>query len=629
MKKQSYSIAVFSLLLLFCFSFTLFAQSNKVAPPTITKYSTSSNTADVNAFTDVQPQNQMSAEERTLLLQLQQARTNNNVTLAQQLQAQLNRMHGVTPAPVNQSSQIEVHGGLVKQQGPEPDYNVHQINPWSIWSNATATVPAGYPNANRIYVVSTVYGVSAADTLKYYYSDNGGASWTYFYTVYFGNNHDYLSDDMNLVVVNDGTSIWLWTTAALYDFTSARNQTVWIRFNATTGAGLTGSYMAYPGNGAGNNYYNARITTDNSNYTTASYVYFICSFDSLYSGTSHFFRQKYAVCENPFVASPTILYPQANGGGFWWNSSGETASDHLWSDIAYYRDIGGSGLDRVYTVYNYTTLHNIYLAWSDNYGTSNTGSVSITEANVTYGARIAFNGGPTYRSGMVTYTRQFGGTDWDPYYQNTTTGGTTTGAWSGGFIDASTNRARSTDIIALRGANNLFRTAYAQDNPSAPTAYSNNWTGSAWGTIYPVSSIVLDTIYGKPRAGYTTGADNCLTIYSGGPLGVNVYDAILCSGTTGISGNNNGIPKTYALSQNYPNPFNPSTSIKFDIPRSGFVKLIVTDITGRQVASLVNQQLNAGSYDYSFDASNLASGVYFYKISVNDFVEVKKMVLIK
>jgi len=87
------------------------------------------------------------------------------------------------------------------------------------------------------------------------------------------------------------------------------------------------------------------------------------------------------------------------------------------------------------------------------------------------------------------------------------------------------------------------------------------------------------------------------------------------------------VPSNYLLSQNYPNPFNPSTTISFAIPNSEFVTLKVYDVLGREVATLVNENLNAGSYSYNFDASNLTSGVYFYKLQAGRYSETKKMIL--
>ncbi|MCB0722183.1 MAG: aryl-sulfate sulfotransferase [Ignavibacteriae bacterium] len=96
------------------------------------------------------------------------------------------------------------------------------------------------------------------------------------------------------------------------------------------------------------------------------------------------------------------------------------------------------------------------------------------------------------------------------------------------------------------------------------------------------------------------------------------------------TGNNNGlIPESYSLSQNYPNPFNPVTSISYSIPAAGNVTIKVYDVMGREVSSLVNEYKQAGSYNVTFGASNLASGVYIYKIESGNFIESKKMVLMK
>jgi hypothetical protein len=83
------------------------------------------------------------------------------------------------------------------------------------------------------------------------------------------------------------------------------------------------------------------------------------------------------------------------------------------------------------------------------------------------------------------------------------------------------------------------------------------------------------------------------------------------------------------LAQNYPNPFNPATSIKFSLPKQSHVKLVIYDVLGKEIATLVNDELKAGVYNKTFDGSNFASGVYFYRIDAGDFTDVKKMVLVK
>jgi hypothetical protein len=99
--------------------------------------------------------------------------------------------------------------------------------------------------------------------------------------------------------------------------------------------------------------------------------------------------------------------------------------------------------------------------------------------------------------------------------------------------------------------------------------------------------------------------------------------------TIGIQPINNEIPDRYELSQNYPNPFNPKTNIKLQIAKAGFVKLTVFDITGKETAILVNENLNAGEYNVDFNASWLTSGVYFYRLETEGFTDVKKMILVK
>ncbi|MFZ4592079.1 MAG: T9SS type A sorting domain-containing protein [Ignavibacteria bacterium] len=97
----------------------------------------------------------------------------------------------------------------------------------------------------------------------------------------------------------------------------------------------------------------------------------------------------------------------------------------------------------------------------------------------------------------------------------------------------------------------------------------------------------------------------------------------------GINNITTEVPKGFVLYQNYPNPFNPTTNIKFSIVNSGDVKLVVYDIQGREVQTLVNESLKPGTYEAAFDGSALNSGVYFYKLVTGNFTETKKMLLVK
>ena len=98
----------------------------------------------------------------------------------------------------------------------------------------------------------------------------------------------------------------------------------------------------------------------------------------------------------------------------------------------------------------------------------------------------------------------------------------------------------------------------------------------------------------------------------------------------------NSIPKKFVLEQNYPNPFNPSTILNYDIPNQSNVQLKIYEVSGREILTLVNRQHEPGRYSIKFDGSNLASGIYFYRIVAKDlsgngreFVQSRKMLLIK
>lgn len=128
-------------------------------------------------------------------------------------------------------------------------------------------------------------------------------------------------------------------------------------------------------------------------------------------------------------------------------------------------------------------------------------------------------------------------------------------------------------------------------------------------------------------------------------FGDGIYiDSICILHPVGIVKNNNHIPATYSLYQNYPNPFNPTTKIKFDIPQlnppftghplgqggqGGSVNLAIYDLLGREVATLVNEKLNPGTYEVEFDGTNYPSGVYIYKLTTLQYRDTKKMVLLK
>jgi hypothetical protein len=107
------------------------------------------------------------------------------------------------------------------------------------------------------------------------------------------------------------------------------------------------------------------------------------------------------------------------------------------------------------------------------------------------------------------------------------------------------------------------------------------------------------------------------------------YTFIRKLGVTGVASQSGNVPATYSLSQNYPNPFNPTTTIKFELPKSWEVRLSVYDMLGREVSVLVNETREAGVHEVKFDASGLSSGVYLYRLTAGGFVQSRKLLVLR
>src|SRR4030095_3083973 len=446
------------------------------------------------------------------------------------------------------------------------------------------------------------------DTLKLFYSTNNGSSWVYYSKSALNYNYDYRKDEIDIELVFDGTDVWMYIVAGLDDLANGGTKCEFLRYNTTTVSGVWISILSFPGGSSATRCYNPRITSDNTNFTSNTYVMVLCSQDST-GGSTHYVKQKYGLLTSPFAGSVSFNFAQPNGtNGFcWMANNGTNTNTYLFGDIAYYKDDGGTGGGRIMTVYaNYGNgFNNIYIAYLNGYSTFGN-SMIISEPNINKNVKIAFNGGTNNRNGMITYVRQYNSSDWDIFGLRTTSGGNTIAGWTRDTIDFSSDRARTCDLVALRNASNQFKIIYAQDNPSAPAGFYRSYNGSSWSTKFQFTNLVVDTTYAKPRAGYLLGGgDDGFGVWSS-IGGYNGFFSKQIQSTTGIIGNNE-IPSGFSLSQNYPNPFNPLTNIKFAIPVAGVVTLKIYDIAGKEVASLVNRNMNAGVYTLDFEASNLSS----------------------
>lgn len=143
-----------------------------------------------------------------------------------------------------------------------------------------------------------------------------------------------------------------------------------------------------------------------------------------------------------------------------------------------------------------------------------------------------------------------------------------------------------------------------------------------WTATLPISNVTA-TFRMPPSSNPTLVTDS--TVFLDTITGFTVSNPII-TGNYSISSD---IPTEFKLYANYPNPFNPSTSIQYDIPSNTFVKLIVYDVTGKEVETLVNENLQAGKYETTFSGLNYSSGVYFARIEAGNYKHIIKMLMIK
>ena len=164
------------------------------------------------------------------------------------------------------------------------------------------------------------------------------------------------------------------------------------------------------------------------------------------------------------------------------------------------------------------------------------------------------------------------------------------------------------------------------NNPILYTLLISGDSCATWNAYGPVS----DTVLQVHSPAQIPGRYFWMVIANDGMLATPSLDVfafnIFSVADVGESGD---VPGAFVLSQNYPNPFNPTTKIKFVIPNSSFVNLKVYDVLGREVTTLVNEEKPAGEYEVEFSGKNLSSGVYYYQLKADNYVETKKMLFIK
>lgn len=276
-----------------------------------------------------------------------------------------------------------------------------------------------------------------------------------------------------------------------------------------------------------------------------------------------------------------------------------------------------TGKSFVGTSYNYATIkYNSSGAqqWAATYNSPGNGTDEPRSLAVDGSGNVFVTGSSTSSSGYDYLTVKYnssGAEQWTQRYNG-----------AGNSVDIATS-------MVLDAAGNVYVTG-------AVTIAPNNFD---YATLKYNTSGVQQWIqtYNGPGSGddisYSIAIDFSNNVYvAGSSLGSgtdNDYAVIKYAQFVGISSISGEVPHKFSLSQNYPNPFNPETKIKFAVPKSGFVNISVYDILGRKIESLVNENLNPGTYEVNWNATEYPSGIYYYKLTAGEYSETRKMILLK
>jgi len=236
---------------------------------------------------------------------------------------------------------------------------------------------------------------------------------------------------------------------------------------------------------------------------------------------------------------------------------------------------------------------------------------------------------------------QMNGYDWVQKNTGLTNTNVTALASIGGFLFAGTSQGSIGGVyISSDNGNNWTLSLNDAWISSFLTLGSNIFAGSVGNGIW--RSTNYGNTWTQINDGLGSGAYNVLSIGAddqylfAGTVSSGIWRRPLSQVVTDISDDVNLQPEIFSLEQNFPNPFNPSTKIRYSIPAAPLslgegqgVRLVIYDVLGNEVAALVNEEKPAGVYEVEFNASSLPSGVYFYKLQAGNFVETKKLILIK
>jgi hypothetical protein len=485
-----------------------------------------------------------------------------------------------------------------------------------IYQGTVGTSSSGNPRAfNRTVKIETdTMGIlfagflnGAKDTLFFYRSTNKGVSWTKIQGIAAGLTSKYYSFDFALADTAGGFKIGM--VVSISPSATPYEGTVYYADMLPNGTGFSPSTVFTPT--AGRGIIGPVICTDAYNWSpNLTYWYIAAQNCDAATGVTSFV---------PCVYSP-------NWGTTWVHDTARSTYNDYELDIDYKSDTIYVLLTNNLTTTNenlrlrYVTLGNwgTNVAWSqynpagESFPEYN-GCLAVNHKNSAMVVTYTTNESSNYN---IKYTYAANGSTWVAH----------------NILSNQSNNEDRSYVHSTPQQSGAFRVVFCSSGSSLDSViYMNTFDiASGFSNRTLVSRANLSTgvlapsLVGYMFNGTSAGAG---VIYAGsGPANIWYNGSDILTETTPVS---ILVPDKFSLSQNYPNPFNPVTSIQFGISKSGFVKLVVYDITGKEIRTLVSDNMNAGTYEVNFDGSNLGSGTYFYKLSAGNYSETKKMMLLK
>ncbi len=338
-------------------------------------------------------------------------------------------------------------------------------------------------------------------------------------------------------------------------------------------------------------------------------------------GGFHFFDNNIGYVVGGSYSTVGRIFKTTNGGINWNNVTPVNSNDYI-HNVVFMNPLTGylGGVRGVYkTTDGGTSWNNIFFN-NLPFGNISFSKVAFTDVNTGYYLADSGRVHKTINGGANWQQVRTGGDSlyFDIKFTNANTGFI---CGEGGRLFKTINGGNTWNKISISNTSFLFSLYFTDQNTGylAGTrfAFKTINGGDNWSDIFDVNTQSLYSVYFSDlNTGYmVSDTGRVYKTTTGGVIGINPIST--------------EIPNDFSLEQNYPNPFNPTTNIKFALPKAAFVRLAVYDMLGREVESLVSQQLTPGTYVVDWNASKFSSGIYLYKLTTNDFNMVKKMSLIK